>query len=333
SRSRSRSSDRERSRHSRSSSTSSSESSGRSSSRSPSPDPPEEGELDRQGPVPGVDYQSPLLGLPRIPRRDEFASAQEEIPAPPAVPQRTQRIRISLTEEARRRFDQVAAGMQMSSSERIAILKDVPLVSSPFAEVAMLDDQLPREVERSIQLRETDLRGLNETLINTINIIELVRKLGADGAGTEFHPSVIGYFDIATTLLSASLRDIIVFRRERVLRSLGLDPYKAMPSYRRLPLAGTTVVHRMSQAVHPELFGRELRDELAAGESALLKSVQKLRAQRSRRRDRPDTRKRRSHTQPSTSRAENASTSSVRDKTQDRLRAKKLFKNEKRKEK
>ncbi|CAJ0606486.1 unnamed protein product [Cylicocyclus nassatus] len=199
SRSRSRSSDRERSRHSRSSSTSSSESSGRSSSRSPSPDPPEEGELDVKDP-------------------DEFASAQEEIPAPPAVPQRTQRIRISLTEEARRRFDQVAAGMQVSSSERIAILKDVPLVSSPFAEVAMLDDQLPREVERSIQLREADLRRLNETLINTINIIELVRKLGADGAGTEFHPSVIGYFDIATILLSASLRDIIVFRRERVLR-------------------------------------------------------------------------------------------------------------------
>ncbi|KHJ94801.1 reverse transcriptase [Oesophagostomum dentatum] len=93
--------------------------------------------------------------------------------------------------------------------------------------------------------------------------------------------SVVGYLEIAATLLSGSLRDVIVLRRERVLRGLGLDPRRAMPSYRRLPLAGSTVVQRITQTVHPELFGRELRDELAAGESALAKSVQKLR-QRSR---------------------------------------------------
>ncbi|EYB81143.1 hypothetical protein Y032_0391g568 [Ancylostoma ceylanicum] len=116
------------------------------------------------------------------------------------------------------------------------ILFGHPVVSSPFAEVALLDDPLPKEVERSIQIRETDLRSLNETLINTLNI------------------------------------------------SLGLDPYRAMPSYKRLPLVGTIVVHRMSQAVHPELIGRDLRNELASAESTL-KSVPKLRAQRSRKRD------------------------------------------------
>ncbi|KAL6723707.1 hypothetical protein Aduo_018684 [Ancylostoma duodenale] len=86
------------------------------------------------------------------------------------------------------------------------MLKDLPLVFSPFAEVAMLDDQLPKEAD--------------------------------------FHPSVVGYMEIANTLLSSSLREVIVFRRERVLRSLGLDPYRAMPSYKRLPLAGTTIERR-----------------------------------------------------------------------------------------
>ncbi|CAJ0607384.1 unnamed protein product [Cylicocyclus nassatus] len=142
----------------------------------------------------------------------------------------------------------------MSSSERIATLKDVPLVSSPFAEVAMLGDQLSREVERSIQLREADLRGLNETLINTINIVELARKLGAGGAGTEF-PSVIGYFDIAKTLLSSSLRDISIFRRERVLRSPGLDPYKAM-----LPIADFRLPGPQWFTACPEQYIRNCSD-------------------------------------------------------------------------
>ncbi|EYC00984.1 hypothetical protein Y032_0111g232 [Ancylostoma ceylanicum] len=339
-RSRSRSSDRQ---SSRSRSSSSSEGSSSRSSCSPSPvrhrrQQSDSDHTDDHGEavndavaVPGTEYKSPLASQQRIPRKDEFKMAQEEVPAPPAVPQRTQRIRVTLPPEARQRFDQLAAGMQISASEKIAMLKDLPLVSSPFAEVALLDDQLPKEVERSIQIRETDLRSLNETLINTLNIIELIRKLGSDGSGADFHPSVVGYMEIANTLLSSSLREVIVLRRERVLRSLGLDPYRAMPSYKRLPLAGTTVVHRMSQAVHPELFGRDLRDELASGESALLKSVQKLRAQRSRKRDRPEPKRRRPHSQSRSDRADMPSTSQ-REKSRDKLKIKRSFKPDKKKE-
>ncbi|KAL6723688.1 hypothetical protein Aduo_018665 [Ancylostoma duodenale] len=138
------------------------------------------------------------------------------------------------------------------------MLKELPLVSSPLAEVAYLDNQLPKDRHRPIQLRESDLRTLNETLVNIISITELVRKLGADGAGAPMPSS----------------------ERECVTRT-GTAPKKSYASFKRLPLAGSTVVQRITQTVHPELFGRELRDELAAGESALAKSVQRLR-QRSR---------------------------------------------------
>ncbi|EYC06130.1 hypothetical protein Y032_0078g1207 [Ancylostoma ceylanicum] len=162
------------------------------------------------------------------------------------------------------------------------MLRDLPLVTSPYAEVALLDDDIPRDKERSIYVRETDLRHFNETFVNCLNILELIRKLGGDSE-QQLSSSIMGYIDVAATLLSGSLHDVIVLRRERVLRSLGLDPLKAMPSYRRLPLAGSTVIHRSNNSVHPELFGRELRDELASRETALSKSVQKLRAQSSRR--------------------------------------------------
>ncbi|KAK6062116.1 hypothetical protein COOONC_00212 [Cooperia oncophora] len=49
----------------------------------------------------GRSYRSPLAPpVPdiRIPRKDEFRSAKDEVPAPPAVPQKTLRVRVSISE-------------------------------------------------------------------------------------------------------------------------------------------------------------------------------------------------------------------------------------------
>ncbi|KAK6029294.1 hypothetical protein OSTOST_04593 [Ostertagia ostertagi] len=192
-----------------------------------------------------------------------------------------------ITEQARERFDTLAAGVPLSNAERSSLLRELPLVASLFGEVPAIDEQLPRDSDRAILVREPELRTLHETLLNVLNIVELVRKLGADGQGGTFAAPVIGYFEILDTLVSGSLMDLIVLRRERFLKALGVEPRRAMPSYRRLPLAGSTMVHRMRQTLIPDLFGKELRDELAAGDSAITKSLQKLRASAKKRKATP----------------------------------------------
>ncbi|KAK6043060.1 hypothetical protein COOONC_19435 [Cooperia oncophora] len=235
----------------------------------------------------GRSYSSPLAPpVPdiRIPRRDEFRSAKDEVPAPPAVPQKTLRVRVSISEQARQRFDSFAAGMPLSHAERSTLLRELPLVASPLGEVPAIDEQLPRDNDRAILIREPELRTLHETLLNVLNIVELIRKLGSDGQGSAFAASVIGYIEILDTLVSGSLMDLIILRRERFLKALGVEPRRAMPSYRRLPLAGSTMVHHVRQTLIPDLFGKELRDELASADSAITKSLQKLRAQSAKKR-------------------------------------------------
>ncbi|KAL6738858.1 hypothetical protein Aduo_012357 [Ancylostoma duodenale] len=80
----------------------------------------------------GIEYKSPLAALPRIPRKEKFRTSENDDPATPAVPQRTQSIRVTLAPGARRQFEQLTAGLQISASEKIAMLKDLPLISSPL---------------------------------------------------------------------------------------------------------------------------------------------------------------------------------------------------------
>ncbi|KAK6054839.1 reverse transcriptase [Cooperia oncophora] len=210
----------------------------------------------------GRSYSSPLAPpVPdiRIPRRDEFRSAKDEVPAPPAVPQKTLRVRVSISERAAACCLSTRGG---TSDRRTAPARQRPC--HPHT--------------------RTELRTLHETLLNVLNIVELIRKLGSDGQGSAFAASVIGYIEILDTLVSGSLMDLIILRRERFLKALGVEPRRAMPSYRRLPLAGSTMVHHVRQTLIPDLFGKELRDELASADSAITKSLQKLRAQSAKKR-------------------------------------------------
>lgn len=68
--------------------------------------------------------------------------------------------------------------------------------------------------------------------------IQLIRKLGADANGAPFAADVEGYFDVIEQLLSASLKDLVGCQREAALRGLGLNPSKAVPSFRVAPIAG-----------------------------------------------------------------------------------------------
>ncbi|EYC14841.1 hypothetical protein Y032_0039g36 [Ancylostoma ceylanicum] len=78
----------------------------------------------------------------RIPRRDEFRNAIQEVPAPPRMPQREQRVRVALSEESRARFDKWAAGVYLSKSDRSALMQELPLVGSPLALPPIIDDAL-----------------------------------------------------------------------------------------------------------------------------------------------------------------------------------------------
>ncbi|EYC38135.1 hypothetical protein Y032_0740g1967 [Ancylostoma ceylanicum] len=66
----------------------------------------------------------------RIPRRDDFRNAIQEVPAPPRMPQREERVRVALSEESRARFDKWAAGLYLSKNDRAALIQELPLVGS-----------------------------------------------------------------------------------------------------------------------------------------------------------------------------------------------------------
>ena len=53
-----------------------------------------------------------------------------------------------------------------------------------------------------------------------------------------------------------------------------------MPSFTRATLDGTSFIHRQSNAVIPNLFGEELRQELTAGDSSAARALEKMKEQR-----------------------------------------------------
>ncbi|EYB99201.1 hypothetical protein Y032_0124g1217 [Ancylostoma ceylanicum] len=219
----------------------------------------------------------------RIPRRDEFRNAIQEVPAPPRMPQREQRVRVALSEESRARFDKWAAGVYLSKSDRSALMQELPLVGSPLALPPIIDDALRplvKDRERGIWVRHQDVKMLHEILLNSLNIVELIYKIGADGQGAPLNASIHGYLKLQGDLMAAGIRELIVAQRDAALRALGVSPRSAAPSFRRVPLEGTSTFHQQQQQVLPELFGPSLRQELSARDSSLKKAVDRLREER-----------------------------------------------------
>ncbi|KAL6730459.1 hypothetical protein Aduo_001434 [Ancylostoma duodenale] len=219
----------------------------------------------------------------RIPRRDEFRNAIQEVPAPPRIPQREQRVRVALSEESRARFDKWAAGVYLSKSDRTALMQELPLVGSPLALPPIIDDALRplvKDRERGIWFRHQDVKMMHEILLNSLNIVELIFKIGADGQGAPLNASIHGYLKLQGDLMAAGIRELIVAQRDAALRALGVSPRSAAPSFRRVPLEGTSTFHQQQQQVIPELFGPSLRRELSARDSSLKKAVDRLREER-----------------------------------------------------
>ncbi|EYC37990.1 hypothetical protein Y032_0751g2048 [Ancylostoma ceylanicum] len=217
----------------------------------------------------------------RIPRRDEFRNAIQEVQAPPRMPQREERVRVALSEESRARFDKWAAGLYLSKNDRAALIQELPLVGSPLALPPIIDDPLRplvKERERGIWFRTQEVKMIHEILLNSLNIVELVYKIGSDGQGAPLQESIQGYLKFQGDLMAAGIRELIIAQREAALRALGVSPRNAVPSFRRVPL--TSTFHQQQQQVIPELFGPALRRELSARDSSLKKAVDRLREER-----------------------------------------------------
>ncbi|KAL6723686.1 hypothetical protein Aduo_018663 [Ancylostoma duodenale] len=187
-----------RSRMSPSSSSDGSRSESCSRSRSSSPD------MDRASSDDDDDREvQRAVALPapegRIPRRDEFRNAIQEVPAPPRMPQREERVRVALSEESRARFDNTLP----------------PMIDDPLR--PLVEDR-----ERGIWFRNQEVKMMHEILLNSWNIVELIYKIGSDGQGAPLNGSIQGYLKLQGDLKAAGIRELIIAQREAALRALGV---------------------------------------------------------------------------------------------------------------
>ncbi|KAK5981132.1 hypothetical protein GCK32_009193 [Trichostrongylus colubriformis] len=136
-------------------------------------------------------------------------------------------------------------------------MRELPLVASILGGVPAIVEQLPRDNDRAILIREHVLRTLHKTLSNVLNIAKL-KKLRSDGRESPLTGPIVGYFCINYTLVSGSIMDLIIIRNERFLKGLGVGPRRAMPLHRRLPLAGSSMLRYVRQTLILDLLGKEL---------------------------------------------------------------------------
>lgn len=74
--------------------------------------------------------------------RSEFTLAIDTVPPPPRIVSVTARERIKISEAARARFEELAAGLFLPSADRANLIKELPFVNSTLALVPSVDDQL-----------------------------------------------------------------------------------------------------------------------------------------------------------------------------------------------
>ncbi|EYB82234.1 hypothetical protein Y032_0364g3569 [Ancylostoma ceylanicum] len=153
----------------------------------------------------------------RIRRRDEIRNAIQEVPAPPRMPPRKQRVRLALSEESRARFGKWTAGVYRDHS---ALMQELPLVGSPLALPPIIDDALRplvKDRERGIWVLHQDVKMLHEILLNSLNIVELIYKIGAGGQGALLNAGIHGYLKLQGDLMAAGIRELIVAQRDAAL--------------------------------------------------------------------------------------------------------------------
>ncbi|PAV73054.1 hypothetical protein WR25_13470 [Diploscapter pachys] len=202
------------------------------------------------------------------------------VPPPPRVILSSSKERVRIAEAAKARFEELASGLFLPSEDRSNLIKELSFVNSSLALVPSIDDPLRATLYEkgvSVNMKLSDLTRLHETLLIGLNLRELIEKLGSDGQGSPLDSGVYGYLDVFARLNGAAIKDLIRLEREAVLRARGVNPYRAMPSLGRLPLDGSSFVHRSTNTVIPNLFGEVLRSELTTADSSASRALERLR--------------------------------------------------------
>ncbi|PAV60088.1 hypothetical protein WR25_25310 [Diploscapter pachys] len=158
---------------------------------------------------------------PRIPKRSEFTLAIDTVPPPPRIVSVTAKERIKISEAARARFEELAAGLFLPSADRANLIKELPFVNSTLALVPSVDDQLRAALfEKGVMvtLKLADVWRIHETLLVGLNLREMVEKIGSDGKGSPFDASVLGYLEVMGRLNGATISELVKAEREAVLK-------------------------------------------------------------------------------------------------------------------
>ncbi|KAK6018270.1 reverse transcriptase [Ostertagia ostertagi] len=178
----------------------------------------------------GFSTESPLEAI-RIPRRIDFAGAVKEAPEIARMEYKKLRTRVEIDQKLLDHFNKCAAGVYVGTEDRLSFFDRLPLVSSGLAAPPVLDEGLPRKSFR-IQVDESSLMADAEVLLNALNLMAIARS--ESRAGRSQRADL--YIEQAMEVLSFGVEANVTRRRERFLRSFGVEPLKIVHNFHRFPV-------------------------------------------------------------------------------------------------
>ncbi|KAL6723793.1 hypothetical protein Aduo_018761 [Ancylostoma duodenale] len=203
----------------------------------------------------------PLSSLeenPRIPKRIDFAGAVKLAPEIARIEFKKLRIRVDIDPKLLEHFNKCAAGMYAGTEDRLGFFDRLPLVSSGLAAPPVLDEGLPKKSFR-IRVDEASLLADAEVLLNAPNLMAISRNEAHEGR----HERADLYTEQAMEVLAFGAEANVTRRRERFLRSFGVEPLKVVPNFHRFPVEEPARSADLPwNEVCPALMGTKLTTEI-----------------------------------------------------------------------
>ncbi|KHJ91552.1 reverse transcriptase, partial [Oesophagostomum dentatum] len=204
--------------------------------------------------------QSPLENG-RIPKRIDFAGAVKEAPEIARIEFKKLRTRVDVDPAILDHFNKCAAGMYAGTEDKLSFFDRLPLVSSGLASPPVLDEGLPKKSFSFLQdtSDEGSLVADAEVLLNAMNLLAIARNEARESR----HERADLYVEQAMEVLAFGVEANVTRRRERFLRSFGVEPFKVVPNFHRFPVEEP--VHSADlpwNEVCPALMGTKLTTEI-----------------------------------------------------------------------
>ncbi|KAL6743766.1 hypothetical protein Aduo_016772 [Ancylostoma duodenale] len=201
---------------------------------------------------------SPLELARPISKKIDFAGAVKEAPEIVRIEYKKLRTRVDIDQPLLEHFNKCAAGVYVGTEERLNFFDRLPLVSSGLAAPPVLDEGLPRKSFR-IQVDEPSLMADVEVLLNGLNLMAIARSEGR--AGHQEKADL--YIEQAIEVLSFGIAANVTRRRERFLRSFGVEPLKIVHNFHRFPVEEPVRSADLPwNEVCPALMGPKLTTEI-----------------------------------------------------------------------